>query len=156
MQVTEKHEIQGEISVKIDYFDGRPSEYRTFKNTILDSARKLWANFLAKHESDTFISTMVFGDGGTHQSVKKQVKPEMTGLFGVTRVSKPVIAQIDPENPKHVIFTAVVGKEDGNGHALNEMGLKLNTGDLYSLVTFMDLNKTDQFQLTYHWNISIV
>lgn len=154
--ITEKHEMRGEISVRIDYLDGRPTEHRHFPNTILETARKLWAGFLANQEKQAFISHMVFGDGGTQQNVKKPVRAEMTELFGITRVSKPVIAQIDPDNPKHVIFTAVIGKEDGNGHPLNEMALKLNTGELYSLATFMDLNKTDQMQLTWNWRLIII
>ena len=156
MEVVDKLSMRGEISVRIDYLDGRPTEHRKFHNTILDTARTLWANFLVNHDAGSFISHMVFGDGGTHQNAKKQVKVEMKEMFGITRVSKPVIAQTDPDNPKHVIFTAVVGKEEGNGHALNEMGLRMSNGDLFSLATFLELNKTDQMQLTWNWRLIII
>lgn len=155
-EVTDKLGMRGEISVRIDYFDGRPPEHRAFTNTILDNARKMWANFLANKESQAFISHMVFGDGGVHQNSKRQVKPEMRELFGITRVSKPVIAQTDPDNSKQVIFTAVVSKEEGNGHPLTEMGLKLSTGELFSLATFLELNKTEQMQLTWNWRLIII
>jgi hypothetical protein len=77
-------------------------------------------------------------------------------LFGVTRVSKPVISTIDPNISSQVIFTSVITKEEGNGYPLNEMALKMANDDLYSMVTFPDLNKTNSMQIVFNWRISFV
>ena len=97
---------------------------------------------LTKTESDSIIV--------------KYVDSQRNGLFGITRASKSIIAQVDPNIPSQVVFTAVLSFDDANGYALNEMALQMSNGDLYSMVTFLDLNKTDQMQITWNWRISFV
>ncbi|MCL5459921.1 hypothetical protein M3M33_14890, partial [Loigolactobacillus coryniformis] len=85
-------------------------------------------------------------DGST-----KFVATSRNGLFGITQASKPVIASVDPNIPSQVIFTSVISFSEANGAVLNEMALQMATGNLYSMVTFPDLTKTAQMQITWNW-----
>jgi hypothetical protein len=158
MYIKESVIIKGEVKIKITYADGTTEE-KVIKNTILRKGREALAKCLANKLNDTFdffVSRMIFGDGGTNSGVPKFVNTERNGLFGTTRVSKPVIATIDPNLPSKIIFTSVVGFSEGNGFALNEMALMMDNGDLYSMVTFPDLNKTSNTQITWDWSISFI
>ena len=99
---------------------------------------------------------MLFGDGGTSGGTFKTVETQRNGLFGITRASKPVISTVDPSIQTQVVFTSVLTFDDANGFALNEMALQMANGDLYSMVTFADLNKTSNIQVTFNWRLSFV
>ena len=99
---------------------------------------------------------MLFGDGGTQSGVKKYVNAGREGLFGVTRLSKPVISSIDGSIPTQVILTSVIKFDEIIGVTLNEMALQMADGDLYSMTTFADLNKTEDMQLTLNWKLNFV
>lgn len=154
----EKIKIKGDVQGIIEYDSG---EIRVieFPNTVLITGKNAMASALANMIGDNFnfyISRMVFGDGGTAGGSTKFVNASRNGLFGVTRVSKPVIASIDQNISTQVIFTSVISKEEGNGYPLNEMALKMANDDLYSMVTFPDLNKTNNMQITWNWRMSFV
>jgi hypothetical protein len=157
--MNESLECKGEISAIIEFLDNK-KESIEFKNTILRMGRMALASSLANDfggDFDYFISRMVFGDGGSSGTgVPKQVNTERNGLFGSARVSKPVISNIDPNNPTQVIFTSVVSFEEANGFTLNEMALQMRTGDLYSMATFPGITKTNQMQITWSWRISFI
>lgn len=156
--IKEPVQISGYVYVNIEYKDGR-QETIEFKNTILRKGREALAKSLANDLGDTYqyyVNRMLFGDGGTAGGSVKYVDTTRNGLFGITRASKSVIAQVDPNIPSQVVFTAVLGFSDANGYAINEMALQMANGDLYSMATFLDLNKTDQMQITWNWRISFV
>lgn len=156
--IQESIKTHGFVTVQIDYKDGR-KENIAFKNTILRKGREALAKSLANDLGDTYqfyVNRMLFGDGGTAGGVVKYVDSQRNGLFGITRASKSIIAQVDPNIPSQVVFTAVLSFNDANGYALNEMALQMANGDLYSMVTFLDLNKTDQMQITWNWRISVI
>lgn len=149
---------KGDVQLIIDYLDGS-QEIREFHNTVLRKGREALAASLANeigNSFDFFISRMLFGDGGTQGGVPKFVDTARNGLFGITRAAKPVIASIDPQINSQVVFTSVLAFEEANGFALSEMALKMNNGDLYSMATFADLNKTSQMQITWNWRLSFV
>lgn len=130
-----------------------------FPNTILRKGREAIAASLANEVEEVYnfyIHRMLFGDGGTSGGQTRFVNTSRNGLFGITRASKPVIASIDPNIPSQVIFTSVVTFSEANGYTLNEMALQMSSGDLYSMVTFPDLTKTEQLQLVFNWRISVV
>jgi hypothetical protein len=145
----------GHVFGKIEYLDGS-EQFFNFQNTILMKGRGALAKSLA-NEIDTtysfFISRMLFGDGGTSGGSLKFVNAGRNGLFGTTRANKNVISSINAENEAQVILTSVLTYNDANGYALNEMALQMDTGDLYSMVTFPDMTKTDRMQITYNWYI---
>jgi len=150
--------VIGVVERIIEYKDGS-KEVSEIKNTILRKGREALSKSLANiigSTYDYFINRMLFGDGGTSGGNLKSVDTQRTGLFGITRSSKPVISQVDPNIPSQVVFTSVLTFDDANGYALNEMALQMANGDLYSMVTFADLNKTSSMQITFNWRLSFV
>lgn len=148
----------GHVRAVIDYANGE-QKIIEFPNTILRKGREALAASLANDIGDSFdfyISRMLFGDGGTAGGSTKRVDTSRNGLFGVTRANKSVISQVDPDTPSQVIFTSVVSYSEANGYTLNEMALQMNSGDFYSMVTFPDLTKTEQMQITWNWRLSFV
>lgn len=128
-------------------------------NAVLRIGREALTSCLANNIGDNFdffVSRMLFGDGGTEGGVPKFVNTDRTGLFGITRAIKPIISTIDPNLRTQVVFTSILDYEEANGFALNEMALQMNTGNLYSMATFADLNKTSLMQITFNWSLSFV
>lgn len=129
------------------------------RNTILLTGKRALSKSLANAfdgEYKFYITRMVFGDDGTQDGVKKFVNANREGLFGVTRLSKPVIATVDTSVPAQAIFTSVIKFDEGVGLTLNEMALQMADGDLFSMVTFPDLNKTEDMQITFNWRLNFV
>lgn len=154
----EEIKIIGTVQRITEYKNGK-KEIFEFPNTILKKGREALAKSLANEIGDSysfFINRMLFGDGGCVNGTTKYVDYQRNGLFGITRASKPVISQIDSDLPNKAIFTSVLAFDDANGYALNEMALQMANNDLYSMVTFPDLNKTSEMQITYNWNILFV
>jgi hypothetical protein len=148
----------GFITMKIDYDDNK-SKIIEFPNTVLTTGREALASCLARNIGNGFnfyINRMIFGNGGTSNGKTKYVSSSRNGLFGITQASKPVISSIDPNIPSQVVFTSVITYSEAIGSILNEMALELATGDLYSMVTFPDLTKTGQMQITFNWRLSFV
>src|SRR5581483_4525077 len=141
---------KGLIKAKVRYKNG---EYKVlqFPNHVLNGGKEFLAKCLLEGSPKLNIAFMLFGDGGTTNGNPKDVLLTQDKLNGVVRVKKPVVAQIDPESPTQVIFSTVVKEDEGNGFALNEMGLELSDGTLYSLSTFPDFNKTDQMEVDWSW-----
>lgn len=148
----------GWVQAVIDYKSGE-QKIIEFPNTVLTNGREALAASLANEVGDGFkfyINRMLFGDGGTAAGSTKYVASSRNGLFGITQASKPVIASVDPNIPSQVIFTSVISFSEANGAVLSEMALQMATGDLYSMVTFPDLTKTAQMQITWNWRLSFV
>jgi hypothetical protein len=149
----------GVVERTIEYRDGR-REVVTIPNTVLKAGRRAWALALANQLGGSFnfyISRMIFGDGGTQNgTTKKYVNSDRNGLFGVTKLSKPVIANIDSNVPTQLNLTAVIKYDEAVGVALNEMALQMSNGDLYSMTTFPDLSKTEEMQVTWVWYLSFI
>lgn len=164
MNQIDNSKCKGTIEVIIEYQDGHKQKIN-FNNTILRTGRRALALCLANKTGDDFdffISRMIFGNNGTQGGVPKQVSDDRDALFGPTVVSRPVIANIDPNNETQVVFTSVIPFDEGNGFNLNEMALKLNgspsnSGDgLYSMATFAGVSKTAQMQITWNWRLSFI
>lgn len=156
--ILEKLRGKGDVERIIKWADGR-REVDDYRNTILLTGRRAMAKCLANAIDGTFkfyVTKMVFGDGGTTDGVKKYVNANRNGLFGTTQLSKPVISTLDTTVPAQVIFTSVVRFDEGVGVTLNEMALQMADGDLYSMITFPDLNKTEDMQITYNWRLSFI
>ena len=155
-EITEVVRCVGEVERIIDYDDGR-QEIAFFKNTILSSGREALAAALTNDDDDVYsyyVSQMIFGDGGTTGGTTKFVNASRTGLFGITRANKPVIAIRDANVRTQANFTSVIAKSEANGYVLNEMALQMNNGDLYSMLTFPDMTKTSSMQITWIWRVA--
>lgn len=156
--ICESIKVKGDVERRIDWQDGR-FEIFEYPNTLLLTGRRAMAKSLANAIGDSyefFVTRMLFGDGGTQSGVKKFVDTGRNGLFGVTRLSKPAIANIDNSIPTQVIFTTVITFDEVVGVTLNEMALQMSNGDLYSMTTFADLNKTEDMQITFNWRINYI
>lgn len=150
--------IVGEVDFIIEDKDGNKT-VNEIKNTILLNGRRVMSRVLANDIGESFqfyVSRMIFGDGGTIDGVKKYVNANRDGLFGVTRISKPVLSNLDNSVPAQVIFTSIIKFDEAVGITLNEMALQLANGSLYSMTTFPDLNKTSDLQLTLNWRINML
>lgn len=148
----------GDVERIIQYRDGRV-QVDEIHNTVLKNGRRALALSLANQIGDDFsfyITRMLFGDGGTQNGVKKYVNFDRNGLFGTTRIAKPVLSNIDATVPTQVIFTSTITFEEAIGVVLNEMALQMSNGDLYSMVTFPDLSKTEEMQITFNWRLNFV
>jgi molybdopterin-binding protein len=140
------------------------------KNTILRKGKEALAATLANstislsqteggpsERNSFYISRMIFGDGGVNDNDKtKSVAESRYSLYGTKILTKPVIASIDPKVRTEVIFTSVVSYSEGNGSVLNEMALQMANGELYSMVTFPNLTKTENIQITWNWRINFI
>lgn len=161
--ITESQKCRGDVQVIIDFIDQK-KEVIEFRNTILQAGREALALSLANRTGDDFdffVNRMLFGDGGTTGGVPKVVNADRTGLFGTTRISKPVVANIDPNSNSQVIFTSVVSFDEGNNFTLNEMALQMHGpvpsgGQLYSMATFPGITKTAEMQITFNWRLSFI
>lgn len=158
MIVENKIIAKGDVERIIKWKDGRRDHY-SFHNTVLKGGRVALVKSLTNNIGSSYefyITRMLFGDGGTQGGVKKFVDASRNGLFGVTRVSKPVISSIDPSVTSQAIFTSIIKFDEAVGVTLNEMALQMKNGDLYSLTTFPDLTKTEEMQITWNWRIQMV
>lgn len=151
-------QTRGDVEIIAEWKDGR-KEVIDVRNTILLAGRRALAQALANAIGDSFqfyVTRMIFGDDGTQNGVKKFVNANREGLFGVTRLSKPALANIDNSVPAQVIFTSVIKFDEAVGLTLNEMALQMANGNLYSMTTFPDLNKTEDMQITFNWRLNFI
>lgn len=158
MNLSDETTSRGEVDIITEWKDGH-TDTCTIKNTLLLTGRRALAMSLANSIGESyqfFITRMLFGDGGTVDGVKRYVNAGREGLFGTTRVSKPALANIDGSIPTQVIFTTVIRYDEAVGITLNEMALQMANGDLYSMTTFADLNKTEDMQITFNWRLNFI
>jgi len=154
----QEQNVKGFVDICIEDLAGNKTEY-TIKNTILKKGKEALAMSLANEIGDRYsfyISKMIFGDGGTLNDQPRVVEQSRNSLFGTKILARPIISSIDPAITSQVIFTTVIPFDTGNGSTLNEMALEMNNGDLYSMVTFSNLTKTEQIQITWNWRINFL
>lgn len=158
MNINDGLKTLGHVQAVIEYKSGE-IETLEFPNTVLTAGRQALAAGLAHEIGDQFnfyVTRMLFGSDGTAGGVTKYVNASRDGLFGATVASKPVIATVDPNITTQVIFTSVLAYDDAVDTVLNEMALYMANTKLYSMVTFPDLTKTSQMQITWNWRLSFV
>ena len=156
--IEDQIKTRGDVEIIQEWKDGK-TEVLDIRNTILVTGRRALANSLTNNIGEAFefyITHMIWGDGGTQSGVKKFVDTGRGGLFGVTRLSKPVISNLDIEIGTQAIFTSVITFEEVVGVTLNEMALQMANGEIYSMTTFPDLNKTADMQITFNWRLNFV
>ena len=156
--IKEQIKAKGDVEIIKEWKTGE-KEVLDVKNTVLLSGRRALAKGLANAIGESFnfyVTRMIFGDGGTKSGVKKFVDAGRQGLFGVTRITKPALSNIDNSIPTQVIFTSVITFDEGIGVSLNEMALEMNNEELYSMTTFPDLNKTEDMQITFNWRLNFI
>lgn len=162
--------VYGHVDFIIENLLDKSIKKYTIKNTILKKGKEALAATLANstislsateggpsERNSYYISRMIFGDGGVDSSGNTKPVPESRySLYGSKLLSKPVIASIDPKIRTEVIFTSVISYSEGNGIVLSEMALQMANDELYSMVTFPNLTKTEQIQITWNWRINFI
>lgn len=126
---------------------------------MLRGGRIILAKGLANSIGGTFnfyVSSMVWGNGGTVSGTPRFVDDTRSGLFGTTVLSKGVIVSLGADVPNSLLVTSVASFGDANGSVLNEMALVLQSGDYFSLATFGDITKSSNFELIFSWSIVFV
>lgn len=146
---------KGFIKVKIHFKDTGKEEWFQFNNMVLDGGKIFLTKCLLENSKLT-ISNMIFGDGGISNGKPKEVMPNRDKLHGIVRIKKPVVSQIDPETPTQAIFSVVIPEDEGNEYPLNEMGLELSDGTLFSLSTFGNLDKNENMEVSYWWFVTML
>lgn len=155
---TSNVKIKGDVEITIEDKDGTREKHE-LENTILQNGKVAQAKVLTNDVEDPFdfyIDAMVFGTNGATGGTPKYVDESRSGLFGTTLLTKNVISSRDDSAPTTAILTSVISFDEANGSTLNEMALKMKNGQLYSMITFPDLNKTSTQQLTINWRISFL
>lgn len=159
IEVLEDLRAQGQVQAVIEYRDNRPSQILEYPNSVLKTGRRALVKCLTNQIEGDFsfyVTRMLFGDGGTYQGTKKYVNVDRNGLFGVTRLSKPVMANINSNITTQGIFTSVINFDEGVGVVFNEMALQMSNGDLYSMTTFPDLTKTEEMRVVFNWRLNFI
>ena len=158
MKQDENVKSVGTVEINVEHKNGMQETFN-ISNIVLKTGRETLAKVLANEIGDSFkyfVTNMLFGDGGSETGVKRYVNPERNGLFGITRLSKPAISNVNANLPSQVIFTSVITFDELNAVVLNEMALQLADGNLYSMTTFPDLTKTSEMQITFNWRLNFV
>lgn len=152
--------LKGRLEMELVTEDRETGELQTTyykcNNAVLRRGREALAASLAGPSEDLYISRMLFGDGGTTDGVPKVINTERNGLFGTVRATKVVISSINPQLASEVVFTSVLTYDDANGYHINELGLRMQNNDLYSMATFPGFSKTSSMQVTMNWIITFV
>ncbi len=148
----------GKIYLKVENKDGTTATMAV-KNKVLLTGRAALAASLANQYNGEFpfyIARVLFGSNGTLSGNPKFVEDTREGLFGVTTLTKPVIASIDTNLPQQVTFTTTVTFSELVGQVINEMALEMANGQLFSMATFGDINKSSSMQLIWNWRLTWV
>ena len=149
---------KGVAYLTITWDDGTVEEL-AINNKVLISGRMALAKSLANEfgsDFEYFVTGITFGSGGTVGGVPRYVDDTREGLFGPTIITKPVIATINPDIPTQATFTSVLTFDEAVGNVINEIALKLYSGDYFSMATFGDITKTSSMQMTWNWRQSFI
>ena len=146
----------GKVFLTIINKNGTASQMAV-RNKVVLSGRSALASVVANDFEGPFsfyIARVLFGNSGTVSGTPRFVEDTQTGLFGPVILAKPVIATIDPLATSQVTFTTTVTFGELIGFAINEMALEMANGDLFSMTTFGDVNKTSTMQLIWNWRLN--
>lgn len=152
--------IQPKGTVEIvSLFDDGKVERFTINNKVLRSGRIALTKALANDFGpafEYFVTGITFGSGGTLGGEPRFIDDTREGLFGPVVTTKSVISSINPDIPTQVTFTSVLTFDEGVGSTINEIALKLYSGDFFSMATFGDIVKTSSIQITLNWRINFI
>jgi len=173
MMHSEDVQSVGKLSCKIEYSNGKSYELM-MPNTVVSKGREALAAvitntfascpvdsaaFLSSNVTPSlYINRMLFGNNGVDgSSVPKRVVASQNTLYcGVPLATKNVSAIVNPNVATQAIFTSVLLYSDANGVALSEMALQMTNNNLYSMITFPPITKTNQMQISFSWSINFV
>lgn len=103
------------------------------------------------------IASLRLGTGGCvdpEGKYPKVVDDTLTNLYTYA-LTLPVIHTVDSTVPS-VTFIADLDTALGNGVNINEMGMFLQSGEMFNIKTFPSIPKTDAFSLHVEWTIKLL
>lgn len=162
---------KGSIKIDIEYNNGKKFT-QLCDNVVLISGREALAksltntlgtcpaattNSIGELVPALYINAMIFGNQGVDGTLTpKVVSPARTTLYGPAIASKPVNSYVDGTVTTNAVFVATLLYGDAVGYNVNEMALQLSDNTLYSMVTYPNLSKTADMQVTFTWTLSFV
>ena len=162
---------KGSIKIDIEYHNGKKFT-QLCDNVVLISGREALAksltntlgtcpaattNSIGELVPSLYINAMIFGNQGVDGTLTpKVVSPARTSLYGPAIASKPVNSYVDGTVTTNAVFVATLLYGDAVGYNVNEMALQLSDNTLYSMVTYPNLSKTADMQVTFTWTLSFV
>jgi len=149
--------IKGSLEILID--DNGSFDRKIVENTVLVNGKNAVVKSLGYDIGGSFqfyVDRMLFGDGGEESDVPKRVDPTNTALFGNIRANVSANASFSPDVLNQVVFTSVLSKSHAVGHRLNEAALQLANGNLFSMLTFSGIPKSDTMTLTFNWTLTVI
>lgn len=168
-------ETKGHVEYLVEYKNGKSYKV-SFPNVVLITGRQALAQVLTNTlgtcpstntSSSTgqlvpalYINEMLFGSNGTDTGLPNGtpliVSPTRTALFGPATAIKPVNSYVSQSVATQANFTATLLYADAVSQYINEMALSLTNGNLYSMVTFPAIWKTDNMQITFNWSLNFI
>ena len=150
---------KGYIDIIVENMESGKIIHRERQNTVLLTGRSALARGLANEFTGTFefyVNSMVFGTSGEDANVPRKVDPGRESLYSSSEAAEvSVTKDWSADYPDRSTFTGKLLTTHAVGLTLNEAALKLANGDLFSMVTFGGLSKTNQLQFTLNWTIVI-
>jgi len=153
-------QTKGSIEMIVEHKNGT-KETIIRKNTVLQKGREALASSLGRAYGGSYefyVNEMHFGTGGVDGSNNpKYIDSTRNSLYDGSPVVFSASAVVDTVRSNEVVFTAVLPYDSPNStFEISEMGLRMATGDLYSMATFPVISKTVDVQITFNWRISFV
>lgn len=142
---------------------GRVLDKQRRSNNVLNVGRMALLQGLANTavQPRVYFDRCIVGGGGSYQPepggsyIPYDVSRARTGLFGGTALDEVAIVttcNTDSSGSPYAIVSAVLGSQSqANDQYVNEVALKLKSGDLYALVTWAGLNKTSSIEVVLDW-----
>ena len=165
-------ETKGFIDYVVEYKNGKSYKV-SFPNVVLITGRQALAQVLTNtlgtcpstNVSSTtgqlvpslYINEMFFGSNGTDTGgTPLIVSPGRKTLFGPPTAVKPVNSYVSQAVATQANFTATLLYADAVSQNINEMALSMTNGNLYSMVTFPNIFKTADMQITFNWSLNFI
>jgi len=161
----------GHINCTIEYRNGKKYEM-CFPNTVLIGGRAALAQVLTNSLGtcpsvdaslntnlvpSLYVNQMIFGNNGVYDTnVPKVVSPARDSLFGLPVANKLVNSYVNQSVTTQAVFTTTLLFDDAVGIYLSEMALQMTNGVLYSMVTFPEIYKSAETQITFNWTLNFV
>lgn len=156
MNLIESLEARGDLSISLDYHQGKGKElFFEQKNLIMSNAKRFLLSgiYLAGVTSDPIIALKA-GTGGCidPQGLYPRTEdPDQTDLVS-SIISVPTVYVLD--NPNIICtFLADIDQSQANGQLITEAGLFKASGAIFNAKNHPGISKTSDFSIHYEWRI---
>lgn len=156
MNLLENLEARGDLSISLDYHQGKGKElFFEEKNLIMSNAKRFLLSgiYLAGVVSDPIVALKA-GTGGCIDPqglYPKTEDPDQADLI-TPIISVPTVYVLD--NPNIIVtFLADIDQSQSNGNLITEAGLFKQSGAIFNAKNHPGITKTSDFSIHYSWVI---